>query len=148
MVTISVKTFHHLSKQELYDILQLRTEVFVVEQNCVYQDIDAKDQKALHVILKKKEYVIGYTRIFRPGDYLEEASIGRVVVTKSERHSNYGTQLMMASIHAIHKKFNTRLIKISAQCYLEEFYKKLGFIRKSEPYLEDGIPHISMLLKD
>lgn len=145
MLDISAKTFQQLSLNELYYILQLRSEVFVVEQDCVYQDVDGKDQKALHIIGKKGDKIVGYTRVFKPGDYFKESSIGRVVVSKKERHLNYGEQLMKASIYAIEANFNTKEIKLSAQKYLEKFYNNLGFITEGEPYLEDGIPHIAMV---
>ena len=145
MLTITTKTFQELTTQELYDILQLRSEVFVVEQNCVYQDIDNKDQKALHVLGFKNEKLIAYTRIFKPGDYFKEASIGRVIVSKSERSHQYGYAIMLASIEAIENLYKTTSIKISAQTYLKKFYTNLGFQETGEAYLEDGIPHIGML---
>ena len=145
MVSIFVKSFKELSKLELYKILRLRAEVFIVEQDCVYQDVDDKDQKALHVILKKSEEIIGYTRLFWPGDYFKEASIGRVVISKKERHNNYGSQLMKASILAVSEKMKEKKIKISAQTYLKNFYNNLGFFETGKEYLEDGIPHIAMI---
>ena len=98
MLTSTTKTFQELTTQELYDILQLRSEVFVVEQNCVYQDIDNKDQKALHVLGFKNEKLIAYTRIFKPGDYFKEASIERVIISKTENSHQYGYAIMLASI--------------------------------------------------
>jgi len=145
MLDIYVKTFNQLSLDELYYLLQLRSEVFVVEQDCVYQDIDGKDKKALHVIGKKDNTIIAYSRIFKPGDYFKEASIGRVVVAENFRHLKYGHQLMVASIKAVETSFSSKKIKISAQKYLENFYNNLGFITSGEPYLEDGIPHIAMI---
>ena len=145
MEVILVKTFNQLSLEELYGILKLRSDVFVVEQNCVYPDVDDKDQKAIHVLLKKNNIVIGYTRIFKPGDYFEQASIGRVVVSKTERHNQYGTKIMEASIETIYKELQTDSIKISAQVYLNNFYKNLGFNPIGNSYLEDGIPHIAMI---
>lgn len=147
MVSIFVKSFKELSKLELYKILRLRAEVFIVEQDCVYQDVDNKDQKALHVILKKSEEIIGYTRLFWPGDYFKEASIGRVVISKKERHNNYGSELMKASILAISEKMKEKKIKISAQTYLKIFYNNLGFLESGKEYLEDGIPHVAMFKK-
>lgn len=147
MVSIFVKSFEELSKLELYKILRLRAEVFIVEQDCVYQDVDDKDQKALHVILKKSEEIIGYTRLFWPGDYFKEASIGRVVISKKERHNNYGSELMKASILAISEKMKEKKIKISAQTYLKNFYNNLGFLESGKEYLEDGIPHLAMFKK-
>lgn len=145
MIEIQVKSFQELSTQELYDILQLRSEVFVVEQNCVYQDIDGKDQKALHVIGIKNNKIVAYTRLFKPGDYFENASIGRVVVAKNQRQYKYGYDIMKASILAIETRFKERCIKISAQAYLKAFYNNLGFKEKGEEYLEDDIPHIAMI---
>ena len=140
-----VKEFYQLSLEELYRILQLRSEIFVVEQNCVYQDLDFKDQKALHVFGKKKDKIITYTRIFKPGDYFKEASIGRVVVEGKERKLGYGHDLMKASIYAIKIHFNVDKITISAQVYLKKFYESHGFKKVGEEYLEDGIPHNEMI---
>lgn len=144
MLEIKVKSFKELSKEELYSLLQLRSEVFVVEQDCVYQDIDSKDQKAIHILGYKNEKIVAYTRIFKPGYYFKEASIGRVVVLKNERQYKYGYKIMEASIKAIKDYFNETLIKISAQVYLKKFYTNLGFKTFGEEYLEDGIPHIVM----
>lgn len=145
MLKIITKTFTELTKEELYDILQLRSEVFVVEQDCVYQDIDYKDQKAMHVIGYKNNKVVAYTRIFKSGDYFKKASIGRVVVKKSERKYGYGHVIMKHSINIIKTNFNETIIKISAQKYLKDFYQSHGFILVGEEYLEDGIPHIGMV---
>lgn len=147
MLHIIIKTFHELSAQELYAMLQLRSEVFVVEQNCVYQDIDGKDQKAIHILGIKNDKIVAYTRIFKPGDYFEYASIGRVVVAKTERQHKYGYDIMNASIGAIEKEFKEHIIKISAQAYLKSFYNNLGFKQIGEEYLEDDIPHIAMIRK-
>lgn len=145
MLEIFTKSFNELTTQELYDLLQLRSEIFVVEQNCVYQDIDNKDQKAYHVLGYKENQLTAYTRIFKPGNYFKEASIGRVVVAKNKRKHNYGYDIMKASIKAIENNFNVSTIKISAQCYLKNFYNTLDFYEIGEEYLEDGIPHITML---
>ncbi len=138
------KSFQELTITELYQILQLRSEVFVVEQDCVYQDLDFKDQKALHILGFKNNKIVAYTRVFKAGDYFENASIGRVVVAASERKFGYGFHLMKASIKAIEDHFNTTKITISAQVYLTKFYNSLGFNKIGEEYLEDGIPHIRM----
>lgn len=138
------KSFSELTTSELYQILQLRSEVFVVEQDCVYQDLDFKDQKALHVFGFKNDKIIAYTRLFKPGDYFDNSSIGRVVVAASERKYGYGFHLMEASIKAIEDHFNSSKITISAQVYLTKFYNSLGFKKVGEEYLEDGIPHIRM----
>ena len=141
------KTFQELSNEELYQILRLRSEVFVVEQDCVYQDMDNKDQKALHVLGTKEGQVVAYTRIFKPGDYFWDASIGRVVVAKDQRQYGYGKRIMEASLSAIKERFPNTAIEISAQSYLINFYTELGFERFGEEYLEDGIPHVRMLKK-
>ncbi|WP_298489316.1 GNAT family N-acetyltransferase [uncultured Maribacter sp.] len=145
MLHIEIKTFKDLNTEELYKILQLRSEVFVVEQDCVYQDVDSKDQKALHVIGFKKDEVVAYTRIFRSGDYFKDASIGRVVVKESERKYGYGKVIMEASIKAVEENLKETKIHISAQEYLIKFYSSLGFKQVGEGYLEDGIPHVGMI---
>ncbi|MDT0647250.1 GNAT family N-acetyltransferase [Zunongwangia sp. F260] len=142
---IEIKRFQELTTEELYQILQLRSEIFVVEQDCVYQDIDGKDQKALHVIGFKDKNIVAYTRCFDKGFYFEEASIGRVLVKQNHRKNNYGHQIMKASIEAIREHFKTANIRLSAQQYLVEFYKSHGFSTTGEGYLEDGIPHIAMV---
>jgi ElaA protein len=145
MLEITIKTFQELTTKELYDLIQLRVDVFCVEQNCVYQDLDGKDEKAIHVIGKKNHRIIAYTRVFKPGDYFKESSIGRVVVRKDERQHKYGYDIMKASIQAVKEYFNETTIKLSAQTYLRKFYNNLGFKEIGEEYLEDGIPHIAMV---
>lgn len=145
MLKITTKTFKELTTDELYALLQLRSEVFVVEQDCVYQDIDYKDQKALHVLGFKNNKLVAYTRLFKPGDYFNYASIGRVIVAQNEREHKYGYDIMNASINAIKEYYNETTIKISAQTYLKKFYNNLGFEEVGEGYLEDGIPHIGMI---
>ena len=140
-----IKSFSELNTNELYQILQLRAEVFVVEQDCVYQDVDGKDQKSLHVFGTKNNKIIAYTRIFKPGDYSKNASIGRVVVVASERKFGFGHDVMKASILAIKNYFKEDIITISAQVYLKKFYESHGFYQVGKDYLEDGIPHIEML---
>jgi len=142
---IKVKKFSELKLAELYDILQLRSEVFVVEQDCVYQDIDGKDNQALHIIGSKNDKIVAYTRCFKPGFYFDEASIGRVVVKDSERKFGYGHDIMNASDKAIKEHFNTTNIKLSAQQYLIKFYESHGYQTTGDGYLEDGIPHIAMI---
>lgn len=144
-MNISIKIFNELSLSELYQILQLRSEVFVVEQNCVYQDIDGKDDKALHIIGEVNGEIVAYTRCFDKGFYFEESAIGRVVVKDNQRKYGYGHQIMKASIKAIKDHFGTENIKLSAQQYLIKFYESHGFTSIGEGYLEDGIPHIAMV---
>lgn len=148
MIDITVKYFNELDTAELYNILQLRSAVFVVEQDCVYQDLDGKDHYALHVIGTKNNNVVAYTRIFKPEDYFNLASIGRVVVAQEERCFGYGKVIMEASIAAVKKKLGETSIKISAQTYLKRFYNSLGFKEVGDGYLEDGIPHIAMIRKE
>lgn len=145
---IRIKLFSELSLDELYSVLQLRSEVFVVEQDCVYQDIDGKDQKALHILGFKNSKLVAYTRCFAPGYYFEEASIGRVIVKNSQRKFGFGHEILKTSIDVIHEKYHTRKIKLSAQQYLTEFYESHGFKQIGEGYLEDGIPHIAMVKND
>lgn len=142
---IKIHTFEELKLQELYDILQLRSEIFVVEQDCVYQDIDGKDQKALHVLGFEAKKLVAYARIFPPGIYFSEASIGRVIVKDGFRKKQYGHKILKASIKAIKERFETSTIKLSAQTYLTNFYESHGFTQIGEGYLEDGIPHTAMV---
>ena len=144
---ILVKTFDQLSLQELYKILQLRAEVFVVEQNCVYQDIDGKDEKALHIMGFQNNELVAYTRCFKPGDYFDKASIGWVIFKQNHRYHGYGHNIMKASVSEIEKRFTTSEIKLSAQQYLTKFYETHGFNSTGKGYLEDGIPHIAMVKK-
>ena len=143
-----VKTFDELTKEELYQILRLRSEVFVVEQNCVYQDIDNHDQKALHLFVSIHDEIIAYTRLFNAGDHYNEASIGRVLVDKKHRKNNLGHFIIEKSKKAIISYFNRSVIVVSAQLYLKDFYASHNFIQKGEGYLEDGIPHIKMFYND
>lgn len=142
---IKTKTYSQLTKDELYEILRLRAAVFVVEQDCPYQDIDNKDQIALHILGTKNDILIAYARAFKPNDYFELASISRVVVAKNERKYKYGYLLMEEAIKVINTHFNKTTIAVSAQEYLKKFYNKLGFKQIGKGYLEDDIPHIYMV---
>ncbi|KOS07037.1 GNAT family acetyltransferase [Flavobacterium akiainvivens] len=139
-----IKPFAALSAAEVYQVLQLRSEVFVVEQNCVYQDIDGKDDKALHLIGTIDSKIVAYARLFAPGYYFDNASIGRVVVSPQYRAHKFGHLLMTAAIAGVETHFNTKEITISAQLYLKKFYEGHGFVQQGEGYLEDDIPHIRM----
>ena len=139
--------FEKLSSAELYAILRLRNEVFVIEQNCIYQDADNKDQSSLHLCGWAHDELVAYTRIMPPGLSYEECSIGRVVTSPAHRRSGAGRELMRVSIEKAFDAFNTETIKIGAQLYLKKFYASLGFVQCSDEYLEDGIPHILMLLR-
>ena len=138
-----VKEWAELSTNEVENIFSLRSEVFVVEQDCVYQDIDGKDQKAKHVLGKKKNEIVAYARIFKPGDYFKEASFGRAVVKKTERGKGVGDELVKNCLENITEEE----IKISAQSYLKGFYGKHGFKAEGNEYLEDGIPHTAMFIR-
>ena len=138
-----VKEWTELSTSEVENIFSLRSEVFVVEQDCVYQDIDGKDQKAKHVLGKKENDIVAYARIFKPGDYFKEASFGRAVVKKTERGKGVGDELVKNCLENITEEE----IKISAQSYLKGFYGKHGFKAEGKEYLEDGIPHTAMFIR-
>ena len=141
----TTKTFSELETEELYQILRLRSEVFVVEQDCIYQDIDNKDQNAIHLYYVDNDEIVAYTRIFKAGDYYENPSIGRVVVSKKERGKDLGKKIMIDSIEYIKQNIKGEKIELSAQKYLDKFYKDLGFYKIEEDYLEDGIPHQRMI---
>ena len=140
-----LKKFNELTPAELYDILQLRNEVFVVEQNCVYQDADNKDQSSYHLMGRDGDKLIAYTRIIPPGIAYAEPSIGRVVTSPSARRTGAGRALMQRSIEVVHDLFGKQPLRIGAQLYLRDFYVSLGFRQTGDIYLEDGIEHIEML---
>lgn len=144
---ISIKPFDELDIHELYSLLQLRSEVFVVEQTCIYNDLDDLDQLAWHLILKKDNRVAGTARILPGGTRFPQVSIGRVVVSPHFRRRNFGKLVMQEAMKFAFSHFTASEIKISAQLYLEKFYEDLGFRRITEIYDEDGIPHIGMLAK-
>jgi ElaA protein len=146
MITWQCKYFTELNSFELYKILQLRSEVFIVEQNCPYQDCDDKDLKAYHYSGWQGENIVAYTRLLDKGiSYDNAASIGRVVTAQSVRGKNIGQQLMRNSMEEIYRLFGKVPIRLSAQLYLKRFYESFSFVQKSEVYMEDGIEHISML---
>ena len=138
-----VKKFEELTVEELYEILRLRAEVFVVEQNCAYQDLDEIDKKAYHVYLKDEDEILAYLRVIDKGDRLDEVSLGRVISLK--RRMGYGTAVMNAGVAVAKEKFGAKKIKIGAQLYAKPFYEQVGFRQISDEYLEDGIPHIYMI---
>ncbi|MBL7765257.1 MAG: GNAT family N-acetyltransferase [Chitinophagaceae bacterium] len=146
MIEIKYKTFDELTTRELYQIIQLRIEVFVIEQNCPYQDCDDKDLQSMHLMFWKENKLAAYCRILPPGiSYEGYTSIGRVVTHPAFRKQALGKQLMNDAIDRC-KHIDPSPIKISAQAYLEKFYQDLGFETISEPYLEDDIPHIAMVM--
>ena len=142
---IIIKKWDDLSKEEVEKIFSLRSEVFIVEQECPYQDVDGRDAEADHLLLYENNILCAYTRIFPKNTYFKEASFGRTVVKKTHRRKGYGHVLVKESIAFLKsKKENT--IKISAQSYLKKFYLSYGFISKGDEYLEDNIPHTAMFL--
>jgi ElaA protein len=140
-----LKKFDELTPHELYAILQLRNEVFVVEQHCVFQDADNKDQDSYHFMGWDKKQLIAYTRIVPPGVIYKQVSIGRVVISPGVRGSGIGKELMERSIETINQLFGKADIKIGAQLHLQQFYSSFGFQKASNVYLEDGIEHIEMI---
>ncbi|PAM92826.1 GNAT family N-acetyltransferase [Flavobacterium sp. IR1] len=139
-----IKPFEALTVHELYDVLKLRSEIFVVEQNCVYLDIDGKDKKALHLLGVYDDKIVAYARLFDAGISFDNASIGRVVVDANYRDKKWGHDLMREAIQGIKENFGKDEITIGAQLYLKKFYESHGFVPISEMYLEDDIPHIDM----
>lgn len=146
-MNLSFKHFNELSVDELYDILKLRSEIFVVEQNCVYNDLDELDKQAVHLQIRKRNELIGYARLLKPGTRFPDYSIGRLVVKESERGNGVGILTMEESKKYMIEYWNSKKIKISAQQYLQRFYEDLGFRIVSDVYLEDGIPHVGMCYK-
>lgn len=139
-----LRAFDELTLKELYSILQLRSEVFVVEQNCAYQDLDGIDYGALHLMCVTDSGLISYARLLKPGTSYDEAAIGRVVVSPDQRGNARGRELMVKAIEECYRVFHSHVIIISAQQYLEKFYASLGFVSEGDMYLEDNIPHIKM----
>ena len=144
---IECKAFTELSVDELYEILALRSEVFVVEQNCIFLDLDHKDQKALHFMgFDQKNQLMAYTRLFDENVYYQGfLSIGRVVASPKGRGEGYGREIFGKSVQRIQEFFGEKPIKIGAQAYLESFYASFGFKSINEDYIEDGIPHKIMV---
>ena len=136
------KTFQELTTDELYELLRVRSEVFVVEQNCVYQDLDYDDQKSIHLCLTEGEKVVALARVCPAGTHMQEISIGRVITT--ERGKGYGKQIMLHAIDASMEHFGATLIDIEAQGYAKGFYEGVGFRQSSDTFMLDGIPHINM----
>lgn len=141
----SLKQFDLLTPNELYAIIRLRNEVFVVEQNCVFQDADNKDQQSLHLMYWNNHELVAYCRLVPPGLAYTEMSIGRVVSSPYHRKTGAGRQLIAEAIDLINEQYGTGPIRIGAQCYLIKFYASFGFVEEGEMYLEDGIEHIEMV---
>jgi ElaA protein len=146
MASFALKAFAEMSPDELYDVLALRQQVFVVEQACAYLDCDELDRGALHLMGRGSEgLLVAYARLLPPGLRYAEASIGRVVTHRHSRRSGLGRRLMGQAIARVRERFGDP-IRIGAQRYLEEFYRSIGFVPVGEPYDEDGIPHVEMML--
>jgi ElaA protein len=139
------KSFEALTQQQLYALLQLRTEVFVVEQNCVFQDMDGADDKAMHLLGTQDDKLAAYARCFNAGVKFKEASIGRVITQAHLRGTGAGHALMQQALGSMKMVWGVQPIRIGAQARLEKFYQQHGFATASEPYIEDSIPHIEML---
>lgn len=139
------KSFDELNVHELYAILRLRTEVFVVEQECVFQDMDNKDQLSYHICGWQNNELIAYTRLVPAGVSYKEAAIGRVITAPSARGTGLGKELMRYSIERLYERWGKQAIKLGAQLHLKKFYESFGFEQTSDIYIEDGIPHIEML---
>jgi ElaA protein len=137
--------FSALTTLELYEMLQLRSEVFVVEQSCPFQDMDGADMEAMHLMGVNDGRLVAYARCFAAGKKFAEASIGRVVTHMSARGGGIGHVLMKAAIASLVRHWGAQAIRIGAQARLEKFYNQHGFVQNGQPYIEDGIPHIEML---
>lgn len=142
-MNVIIKKFSELTSLELYEILRLRSKVFVVEQNCVYQDLDNLDQEAYHVYLEEGGEIVAYLRVIDKGNRLDEVSLGRVI--SLVRRKGYGTELMKVGLAVAREKFGATRVKIGAQAYAKPFYEGVGFKQISGEYMEDGIPHIYMI---
>jgi ElaA protein len=138
------KTFNELTTDELYELLRVRSEVFVVEQNCVYQDLDGDDQPSIHLWLTVGDKTVAVARVCPAGTHMQQVSIGRVITT--ERGKGYGKQIMLHAIDAAIEHFGATVIDIEAQEYAKGFYETVGFKQSSEPFMLDNIPHIKMTL--
>lgn len=137
-----IKRFDELSTAELYEILKLRNAVFIVEQNCAYQDIDGLDETAYHMWLEDENGIAAYVRLLPPGVRFDDSVIGRVIAVR--RRSGVGSQIVRTAQSAVREVFGTDSVTIEAQVYAREFYEKLGFVQQSDEFDEDGIPHILM----
>ncbi|MGN6396408.1 MAG: GNAT family N-acetyltransferase [Mucilaginibacter sp.] len=141
-----LKTFDELTVYQLYQILKLRSAIFVFEQQCLYQDMDDKDQQCYHLMIFEDNQLAAYTRLLPAGLSFKEVSIGRVITNQAFRGRGLARKIMQQSIEACYELFGKQPIRIGAQLYLKDFYGSLGFIQQGEMYLEDDIPHIEMLL--
>ena len=141
-------SFTELNNDELYTVLRLRQEIFVVEQDCIYQDLDGKDQQAIHMLCWSGSELLAYQRCLQPGLSYAESSIGRILVATAGRGTGLGNELVSRGVNYNLKRWPTHAIRINAQAYLEAFYTRLGFTATGDEYEEDGIPHLQMLHKN
>lgn len=144
-ISTRLKSFHELTVEELYQVLKLRTEVFVVEQNCVFQDMDDKDQKCYHLMMFQDDLLVGYSRLVPAGLSYAEMAIGRVITASSVRGTGLGKKLMELAIDYCQQLLGPGPIRIGAQTYALGFYASLGFVADGETYDEDGIEHVEMV---
>lgn len=142
MSQLHKKAFQQLTTDELYELLRVRSDVFVVEQNCVYQDMDYDDQQSIHLWLTEEDQVVALARVCPAGTHMPDISIGRVITT--QRGKGYGKQIMLHAIEAAIEHFNATVITIEAQEYAKGFYERVGFRQSSDTFMLDGIPHIKM----
>lgn len=142
-----IKRFEELTADEMYDILKLRVDVFVVEQNCPYPEIDGKDRSGFHIYLHEDGRIAAYLRALEPGVSFKEASLGRVITAPEFRRTGLGSVLLKEGIRIVREKMDSPGIRIEAQVYARKFYELQGFVQTSDEFLEDGIPHIEMYLE-
>jgi ElaA protein len=143
-----IKNFNQLSTHELYELLQVRTQVFVVEQECPYLEVDGKDLQSHHLYREENGEVVAYARLLPAGVSYNEPSIGRVLVKEGHRRKGFASELVKRGLAFIHDEWGNQPVKIQAQEYLREFYGSFGFRAITETYLDDGIPHIDMILQN
>ena len=146
-MNLDIKKFDELTGSEIYEILRIRSEIFVVEQNCVYNDEDGKDLESIHIMIKESNKIQAYLRVLKPGVSYDDASIGRVLVICHARGKGLARKIVQAGIDYIVNNRNEKKITIGAQDYLRKFYESMGFEAVSKVYLEDGIPHLDMTYK-
>lgn len=147
MTKVAIKHYKDLTKDELHDIIALRIAVFVVEQDCPYQELDGKDKDAFHMIITEKGETIGTLRILKPGVSYNEAAIGRVVSHPNHRGKKLGHLMMKEAMQFVKNEMKEKALRLSAQTHLMGYYEKYGFKSTGKEYLEDGIPHTEMLFE-
>ncbi|TQR21489.1 GNAT family N-acetyltransferase [Psychrobacillus vulpis] len=146
-MTWKLLKFDEFDVRRLYEVLKLRVDVFVVEQNCAYPELDSYDEKSLHLMYIEEDEVVAYCRLIPDGDKYDKCSIGRVIIKQKARGTGMARKLMHRAIDEAENAWNVDTIKLSAQSHLQDFYGSIGFIKNSEEYDEDGIPHVDMIRK-